>query len=177
MRAAPTTAPTLRLGSRGSPVRTLQSALAHLTYMPGSAVDGVFGMRTLHAVVAFQGWSGLVRDGVLGPKTRGGAVSAVVIAAVSGASWLDRSSDGGRRWRTVLTYGDGGAGWADLGFTSALDGAVIHAPAPLTSIGQLLLTDDGGRTWRATSFTGHVLVRRQVSRVTRRSLFTTTEER
>ena len=27
-------------------------------------------MRTWHAVVAFQGWSGLVRDGAVGPKTR-----------------------------------------------------------------------------------------------------------
>ena len=27
-------------------------------------------MRTWHAVVAFQGWSVLVRDGVVGPKTR-----------------------------------------------------------------------------------------------------------
>jgi L,D-transpeptidase catalytic domain/Putative peptidoglycan binding domain len=70
VRAAPATAPTLRLGSRGSPVRTLQSELAHLAYLPSSAVDGVFGMRTWHAVVAFQGWSGLVRDGLVGPKTR-----------------------------------------------------------------------------------------------------------
>lgn len=76
---------------------------------------------------------------------------AIVIAAVSGASSLDRSTDGGRRWRIVLSYGDGGAGWADLSFTSALDGAVIHAPAPLSSTGQLLLTGDGGRTWHAAS--------------------------
>ena len=106
-----------------------------------------------------------------------GSDKAVMIAGVSGACCLDRSSDAGRRWRTVLTYGDGGGGWADLGFTSALDGAVIHAAAPLTSMGQLLLTDDGGRTWHATSFTGHVLVRRQMSRFTHRNLFTITEER
>jgi len=83
-----------------------------------------------------------------------GSDKAIVIAAVSGASWLYRSTDEGRRWRTVLTYGDGGAGWADLDFTSALDGAVIHAPAPLTNIGQLLITDDGGWTWHTTSFSG-----------------------
>jgi photosystem II stability/assembly factor-like uncharacterized protein len=80
-----------------------------------------------------------------------GSDKAIVIAAVSGASWLYRSTDGGKRWNTVLSYGDGGAGWSDLGFTSALDGAVIHAPAPRTSVGQLLLTSDGGRTWQATS--------------------------
>jgi lipoprotein-anchoring transpeptidase ErfK/SrfK len=60
----------LRLGSHGAAVRALQSELAHLTYLPSGAVDGVFGMRTWHAVVAFQGWSGLARDGVVGPKTR-----------------------------------------------------------------------------------------------------------
>jgi len=80
-----------------------------------------------------------------------GSDRAIVIAAVSGASWLYRSTDGGRHWHTVLNYGDGGAGWAGLGFTGVLDGAVIHAPAPLSSTGQLLLTDDGGRTWHAVS--------------------------
>ena len=76
---------------------------------------------------------------------------AIVSAAVSGASSLYRSADGDRHWRTVLSYGDGGAGWADLGFTSALDGAVIHAPAPHASSGKLLITNDAGRTWRPTS--------------------------
>ncbi|MGO9319528.1 MAG: L,D-transpeptidase family protein [Solirubrobacteraceae bacterium] len=61
---------TLSLGSHGPAVRTLQSALARLTYLPADGVDGVFGERTWHAVVAFQGWSGLVRDGVAGPVTR-----------------------------------------------------------------------------------------------------------
>jgi hypothetical protein len=51
-------------------VRTLQSALARLSYLPSSAVDGIFGMRTWHAVVALQGWSYLPRDGVVGPRTR-----------------------------------------------------------------------------------------------------------
>lgn len=59
----------LRLGSRGAGVRTLQSALVRLTYLPSWAVDGVYGTRTWHAVVAFQGWSGLTRDGVAGPRT------------------------------------------------------------------------------------------------------------
>jgi hypothetical protein len=60
----------LRLGSHGAAVRTLQGKLARLSYLPSSAVDGKFGMRTWHAVVAFQGWSGLVVDGVVGPSTR-----------------------------------------------------------------------------------------------------------
>ncbi len=63
-------APTVSLGSRGPAVRALQSALARLTYLPSNEIHGVFSMQTWHAVVAFQGWSGLVRDGVAGPLTR-----------------------------------------------------------------------------------------------------------
>lgn len=70
--AAPTTAAsaTLHLGSRGAGVRDLQRTLARLTYLPSSGVDGVFGMQTWHAVVAFQGWNRLTRDGIVGPRTR-----------------------------------------------------------------------------------------------------------
>jgi len=64
------TSKTLQLGLRGPAVRALQTALARLTYLPTSAVDGDFGMRTWHAVVAFQGWEGLTRDGIAGPKTQ-----------------------------------------------------------------------------------------------------------
>jgi L,D-transpeptidase catalytic domain/Putative peptidoglycan binding domain len=63
-------APVLRLGARGPAVRALQSSLARLTYLPAGSVDGVFGMQTWHAVVAFQGWSSLARDGIVGPRTR-----------------------------------------------------------------------------------------------------------
>jgi hypothetical protein len=63
--------PTLRLGSRGPAVWELQRRLAWATYLPwGSAINGEFGWRTWHAVVAFQGWNGLSRDGVVGPATR-----------------------------------------------------------------------------------------------------------
>lgn len=60
----------LRLGSRGADVRALQRSLARLSYLPGGDVDGTFGMQTWHAVVAFQGWNHLQRDGVVGPRTR-----------------------------------------------------------------------------------------------------------
>lgn len=69
-RALQSAAPMLRLGSHGSRVRALQTTLARLTYLPSSAVSGTFDIRTWHAVVAFQGWSGLVRDGIVGPRTR-----------------------------------------------------------------------------------------------------------
>ena len=59
--------PTLRLGSRGASVKTLQSILnehgAHLT------VDGIFGNLTKLAVISFQGLNDLQKDGIVGRKT------------------------------------------------------------------------------------------------------------
>jgi hypothetical protein len=60
----------LQLGAHGADVRNLQHRLSRLKYLPSHAVTGRFDMRTWHAVVAFQGWTGQPRDGVFGPKTR-----------------------------------------------------------------------------------------------------------
>jgi hypothetical protein len=40
-----------------------------LAYLPSSGVDGQFGMQTWNAIVAFQGWTGLRRDGLVGAGT------------------------------------------------------------------------------------------------------------
>jgi putative peptidoglycan binding protein/L,D-transpeptidase-like protein len=82
--------PTLRLGSRGPTVRALQKRLAWARYLPwGSAVDGVFGSQTWHAVVAFQGWNGLSRDGVVGPATRAALARARRPRAWSGTRGIE----------------------------------------------------------------------------------------
>lgn len=60
--------PTLRSGSRGSAVTALQRRLNGLGYWCGSA-NGVYGPLTIQAVYAVQKASGLVRDGVCGPRT------------------------------------------------------------------------------------------------------------
>jgi Putative peptidoglycan binding domain/L,D-transpeptidase catalytic domain len=60
--------PTLRQGSRGSAVTSLQRRLTALHYDLGT-VDGVFGAETFHAVVAFQKVHNLGRDGIVGPAT------------------------------------------------------------------------------------------------------------
>jgi peptidoglycan hydrolase-like protein with peptidoglycan-binding domain len=57
-------------GAKSSSTRRLQSRLADLQYLPRSAVDGVEGYRTQQAVIAFQAWEGLDRDGVVGPLTK-----------------------------------------------------------------------------------------------------------
>jgi hypothetical protein len=49
--------------------RTVQSRLAALAYLPADAVNGSYDYRTQQAVLAFQSWEGLARDGVVGPMT------------------------------------------------------------------------------------------------------------
>jgi peptidoglycan hydrolase-like protein with peptidoglycan-binding domain len=56
-------------GSRASGTRSIQRRLAKLHYLPKSAVDGLNGYRTQQAVIAFQSWEGLARDGIVGPAT------------------------------------------------------------------------------------------------------------
>lgn len=57
-------------GARVSGATSLQQKLADLKYLPQSGVDGVIGYQTQQAVMAFQSWEGLTRDGVVGPQTR-----------------------------------------------------------------------------------------------------------
>ncbi len=59
---------TLRIKARGDRVQKLQQALISLKYMGGSA-DGVFGVQTRQAVIAFQKAYGLTTDGLAGKRT------------------------------------------------------------------------------------------------------------
>jgi Putative peptidoglycan binding domain/L,D-transpeptidase catalytic domain len=68
--------PALHLGHHGIAVRTLQQRLITLGYLPPGNVNGLYGMRTWHAVVAFQGWQRLSRDGIVGRRTRTALASA-----------------------------------------------------------------------------------------------------
>ena len=62
--------PTLRKGSTGADVKTLQILLLARGYDLGRyGADGDFGNATLTAVKAFQGGAGLTADGVVGAKT------------------------------------------------------------------------------------------------------------
>lgn len=62
-------------GDQGEDVLALQQQLAGLGYWVGST-DGHYGHLTEQAVLAFQGWEGLARDGVVGPRTRAALDSA-----------------------------------------------------------------------------------------------------
>ena len=59
---------TLRIGSRGTDVTYLQQRLTAKGYGVGN-IDGVFGVKTLEAVKAYQAENGLAVDGVVGAKT------------------------------------------------------------------------------------------------------------
>ncbi len=59
---------TLRIGSRGTDVKEVQSLLQRLGYYTG-AIDGIFGYGTATAVMAFQRAYGLTPDGIVGPMT------------------------------------------------------------------------------------------------------------
>jgi peptidoglycan hydrolase-like protein with peptidoglycan-binding domain len=62
----------LRSGARGDAVRRLQDALVtlgHLSAADRATGPGVFGPKTLAAVLAFQRRAGIVVDGVVGPQT------------------------------------------------------------------------------------------------------------
>ena len=87
----------------------------------------------------------------------GGTAARLVVAADSGASWLYDSADGGRTWGTAYEKGDGGMGFNDLGFTNPSEGSVIYAPVAndsnsLHDPGQLLLTANGGTTWKPVTW-------------------------
>lgn len=58
----------LKIGSKGTDVKTLQNKLIELGYLSGKA-DGVYGSKTAEAVKAFQRASKLTADGVAGAKT------------------------------------------------------------------------------------------------------------
>lgn len=58
----------LKLGSRGTEVKLLQSLLAKIGYDAG-AIDGVFGQQTRQAVIEFQRDNGITPDGIVGPAT------------------------------------------------------------------------------------------------------------
>jgi murein L,D-transpeptidase YcbB/YkuD len=67
-RASSLPSTTLKPGDSGAQVRALQRALKSLGYSVGT-IDGQYGPATKTAVASFQHAEGLTEDGVFGPKT------------------------------------------------------------------------------------------------------------
>lgn len=68
----------------------LEQRLTALTYRPGP-VDGVFDYRTRQAVIAFQKWEGLSRDGVMRSGTWVRLMTAARPTAIQSGSgiWIE----------------------------------------------------------------------------------------
>ena len=72
----------LKRGAKGDAVRELQENLIRLGYLNGKA-DGVFGLKTYEALVAFQRANRLTADGVAGEKTQKKLASSGAVAAAT----------------------------------------------------------------------------------------------
>ena len=59
---------TLKIGDQSAEVKRLQRRLRELHFSPGT-IDGDFGPATRAAVIGFQNSSGLLADGIVGPRT------------------------------------------------------------------------------------------------------------
>jgi hypothetical protein len=57
-------------------VEAVQRKLVQLGYLPAGGVDGIFGGESRAAVIAFQKWKRLARDGIPGPVTQKALASA-----------------------------------------------------------------------------------------------------
>jgi peptidoglycan hydrolase-like protein with peptidoglycan-binding domain len=117
--------PTKKPASPREP-EALQTKLAQLGYLPEDAVTGTWDYRSAQAVLAFQSWEGLERDGIVGqmtrerldgagrplPKYRGGTGRKVEIHRDSGVVLL---IEAGRVVRVVHTSTGIGNNSTDLG--------------------------------------------------------------
>jgi len=95
---------TVKTGSEGAAVLWLEQKLTDLTYRPGP-IDGVFDKRTHQAVIAFQKWEGLARDGVVGAEvwTHLLGASAPTSADDRSGAWIEVD-----KAKQVLLYVEGG---------------------------------------------------------------------
>lgn len=95
-------AATLRIGSSGEEVKTLQTKLKRWGYYTGS-IDGVFGSGTKKAVIAFQKKNGLTPDGIVGPAT----LKALGMQSSGGSSASSGSNTNGNLYLLArLVYGE-----------------------------------------------------------------------
>jgi glycine betaine/choline ABC-type transport system substrate-binding protein/lipoprotein-anchoring transpeptidase ErfK/SrfK len=104
--AAPTTVVTTGSGGSTVPgnVRDVQQRLIELRYLPTGTDHGRNDYRTQQAVMAFQSWQGLKRDGLAGPDT----LTALTDADVPAATSLRGRRIEVHRARAVVLLIDGG---------------------------------------------------------------------
>jgi putative cell wall-binding protein len=100
----PPSTPNLKWPSNGPAVAWLEAKLASLTYRPGP-IDGVYDQKTMSAVIAFQKWEGLTRDGKMGAEDWAKLLTATtpVAHATGTGAWVEVD-----KARQVLMYIENG---------------------------------------------------------------------
>jgi len=126
----------LSIGSKGAMVAWLEQRLTDLTYRPGP-IDGVFDKRTYQAVIAFQKWEGLSRNGVMGADdwTRLVSAAAPTPSVSSSGDWIEVN-----KARQVLLLIEGGTvvrtlpvstGSANVGIVTPSSMFTVYHTAPV----------------------------------------------
>ncbi len=133
---------TLRVGSRGSEVSSLQSFL-------GVGSDGIFGLITKGAVMRYQTAHALSADGIVGPMTR---------AALNGGQ---QSNNGDAPTiSNVFVNPSRNSAIVNFGTNTPSQGKVFYSTVPLTTYeyensvdvsGSVAMTDSSARTSQAVS--------------------------
>lgn len=96
---------TLRLGSRGTQVSALQSAL-NSCYQAGLVADGAYGPATKAAVMSAQSKLGVTVDGIVGPATGGMLGTCTVTSVVTTPGETGTETGSGNTNQFVLAGGD-----------------------------------------------------------------------
>lgn len=73
----------------------------------------------------------------------------LAVASASDGAFLYVNDTGKRAWSQAIA--DSGTGWNDLGYVSDTEAWVVYGPANTDGPGQLLVTTDAGRQWKAVS--------------------------
>ena len=168
-KATPTATPAsdgvLRKGDKGSEVKALQQKLIQLGYLTGKA-DGVYGIKTMEAVKAYQKAQKLKADGVAGAKTLGSlnlsgssvsatptpaptavplTVSKPTAASVLYANWYDKVKAIARKYPYATVYDLAtGISWQIHIFS--LGAHADYEPVTASDTANLLRAF-GGNTW------------------------------
>ncbi len=128
----------LRPGTQGDAVRSLQKDLRTLGYYTGS-VDGDYGEGTTLAVTAFQRNNGLKADGIAGKAT----LNKINEALSGGGSSSSSSSSGSKNDPDVYGLTASSTGYKSLSSTNGSSADVRALQANLRSHGYLSGSPDG----------------------------------
>jgi hypothetical protein len=105
---------------------------------------------TLHSSADGKTWKTVTVLPVTGQPTSLGVNSTgqAVLATTAGRYY---SADSGRQWRAASVPGSPAGGFSYVGMTNATQGVALPADA---SLGEIFVTANGGRTWKASAVRG-----------------------